>query len=55
MFVGVEPLLQWILTILNFFVNLTMELQFIIPKFLGEAAIQIPYAWYKVSQKKFKQ
>ena len=51
--VGVEPILQWILSIINFFINLTMELQFIIPKLLGEIAIQIPYAFYKISQKKF--
>ena len=51
--VGVEPILQWILTVLNFFINLTMELQYIIPKLLGEIAIQIPYAFYKVGQKTF--
>jgi len=30
-----------------------MELQFIIPKLLGEIAVQVPYAFFKISQKKF--
>jgi hypothetical protein len=51
--VSVEPLLFWILQTLNFFVNLTMELQYILPKFLGNVLIDIPYGIYKVNQKKY--
>ena len=51
--VTVEPLLYWILTILSFFVNLTYELQYIIPRFIGNLLIQIPYGLYKVNQKKY--
>jgi len=52
--VAVEPLLYWILQTLNFFVNLTFELQFILPKFIGAILIDIPYGLYKVGQNKFK-
>jgi len=51
--VTIEPLLFWILGILNFFINLIMELQYIIPKFLGAIMIDIPYSLYKVNQKKY--
>lgn len=51
--VTTEPLLYWILQIINFFVKLTMELQYLIPQFLGYAIIDIPYNLYKVSLKKF--
>ena len=52
--VSLEPLLYWILNILNFFVNLTFELQFLLPKFIGNVLIDIPYNLYKVGQNKFK-
>ena len=51
--VAFEPVLFWILNTLNFFVNLTMELQYIIPKFLGDVVIQIPYGLFKAGQKKY--
>ncbi len=51
--VSIEPVLYWILTTLNFFVTLTMELQYIIPKFLGDTIVNVPYGLYKVGQKKF--
>jgi hypothetical protein len=51
--VSVEPLLFWVLKTLNFFVNLTMELQYIIPKFLGNVIINVPYGLYKVNQNRF--
>ena len=51
--VSLEPLLFWILSVLNFFIDFTMELQYIIPKFLGACLIDIPYSIYKVNQKKY--
>lgn len=51
--VSIEPILYWILTILNFFINMTMELQYILPKFLGAIIIDIPYGIFKLNQKKF--
>ena len=51
--VSTEQVLYWILSTLNFFVTLTMELQYIIPKFLGDIIVNVPYGLYKVEQKKF--
>ncbi len=52
--VTLEPILYWTLGILNFFINLTMELQYIIPKFIGNMIVNVPYGLYKVNQKKYK-
>jgi hypothetical protein len=52
--VSIEPILFWILSTINFFIDLTMQLQFILPKFLGSIIIDIPYNLYKTNQKKFK-
>lgn len=51
--VAFEPLLFWILNIIDFFVTLTMEFQYILPKFLGQIAINVPYGIYKVNQKEY--
>ncbi len=51
--VCLEPILYWILQTLNFFVTLILELQFLIPKFLGSVVIDIPYSLFKVNQKKY--
>lgn len=51
--VTLEPILYWVLSTLNFFINLTFELQFLIPKLLGGALIDVPYGLYKSSQKKY--
>ena len=53
--VTIEPLLEWILGILEFFMTLTMELQYIIPKFIGQMLMRVPYGLYKVNQKKYKK
>ena len=51
--VSLDPILFWILGIIQFFINLTMELQFIVPQLIGTAIIDISYAYLKVSQNKF--
>tara|TARA_Y100000590_G_scaffold163231_2_gene187142 strand:- start:1645 stop:2247 length:603 start_codon:yes stop_codon:yes gene_type:complete len=48
-----EPLLYWILSIIQFFVTLTMELQFLVPQFIGKAMVDIPYAFMKISENRF--
>jgi len=50
-----EPLMYWILEILNLFITFTMELQYIVPKFIGTRLIDIPYAMFKINQKKYKK
>jgi hypothetical protein len=49
----VEPLLYWLLIIVQFFITLTMKLQFMIPEFLGQIVVNIPYSLLKISEKKF--
>jgi len=49
-----EPFLYWVLGIINFFITLTLELQYILPKFIGTIIIEIPYGLYKANQKKYK-
>ena len=49
-----EPFLYWVLGIINFLIALTLELQYILPKFLGTILVQIPYGFYKANQKKYK-
>jgi len=53
MILVIEPFLFWILQTLNFFINLTMQLQFIIPKFIGYMIVEIPFVLYKINQKKY--
>jgi len=51
--VTAEPLLYWFLSIVEFFITLTMKLQFIIPQFLGQACTGIPYGLMKINEKEF--
>ena len=46
-----EPLLSWVLGVLQFFVSMTMQLQYLIPQFLGQALTSIPYGLLKVDEK----
>ena len=51
--VTIEPVLYWVLGIVQFFVNLTMELQFVVPQLLAVLLTNVPYGLFKVSQKRF--
>lgn len=50
-----EPIIYGILMVLSLFVNITLQLQFIIPGILGRISIDIPYNLYMVEQNKFKE
>lgn len=50
-----EPLLSWINSIFLFFLTLTMQLQFILPQFLGEFLVNSIAVRAYLSDKKFKQ
>ena len=52
--VVIDPLLYWVLTIIDFFITLTMRLQFLIPQFIGTSLIDIPYALMKINENKFE-
>jgi hypothetical protein len=49
----IDPLLQFLLSIIEFYILFTRQLQFIIIQFFGSAIVDIPYALYKLSTKKF--
>ena len=49
----IEPLLYWFLTIVQFFITLTVRLQFLIPQFIGTLIIDVPYSLMKVNEKKY--
>jgi hypothetical protein len=48
-----DPLINAIMTAINFFVTLTMEFQFIFCQLLGTIAISIPSNLHSISKKKF--
>jgi len=49
-----EPLIMQILTIINFFTNLTLQLQFILPQFIGSILIDIPFTIQRLQEKEFE-
>ena len=53
--VALDPILFFILKTLQFFLNVTMRLQFIIPQLLGNAFVNIPFAFLKVNENTFKK
>lgn len=48
-----EPLLDWMLGIVQFFITMTMRFQFILPQLLGQLIVDVPYALMKIEEKKF--
>jgi hypothetical protein len=53
--VVVDPIISWIMTSFQFFITLTMELQYMLPQFLGHIAVTIPTNLYNISFKKFSR
>lgn len=51
----VDQLIYPILEVLQFFVNMTVRVQFIIPNILGRLVIGIPNVLYMINKKKFIQ
>jgi len=49
----IEPILYFILGIVSFFIFFTQQLQFIFIQFFANSLINIPYTWYRLSQKTF--
>jgi hypothetical protein len=50
-----EPFIYFFLNIIQFFTNLTMQLQFLIPQFIGSYIAQTPFDYRWLSKKKFKE
>jgi hypothetical protein len=49
-----HPIISWLLGIINFFVTLTMKLQFLLPQLLGTLLIKYPYYFKKVDSNTYK-
>ena len=49
-----EPLLMQILQITSFFTTLTLQLQFILPQFIGSAIVEIPFTIAMLRLKTFE-
>ena len=50
----VEPFIMQVLSITQFFTNLTMQLQFIIPQFIGSLIIEVPFTIERLREKKYE-
>lgn len=53
--VMMEPFFYQILSIIQFFTNMTMQLQFIIPQFVGSFIADIPFTLQRLGEKRFDQ
>jgi len=49
-----EPFIIQVLTITTFFTNLTMQLQFIVPQFIGGMIIEIPFSIQRLREKEYE-
>ena len=49
-----EPFLMEILSITSFFTSLTMQLQFIIPQFIGSVIVEIPFTIQRLREKEYE-
>jgi hypothetical protein len=49
-----EPLFYQILAIISFFTTLTLQLQFIVPQFLGGFIMEVPFAVQRLREKEFE-
>ena len=49
-----EPFILQVLTITQFFTNLTMQLQFIIPQFVGSFIIEVPFSIQRLREKEYE-
>lgn len=51
--VAVDPIITWIMSTIQIFITLTMQLQFMIPQFFGHIIVAIPANLKSVSLKRF--
>jgi hypothetical protein len=50
-----EPFFYQILSVIQFFTNMTMQLQFILPQFLGSLIADVPFTLQRLGEKRFDQ
>jgi hypothetical protein len=51
----IEPFFYQILGIIQFFTNMTMQLQFILPQFVGSLIAETPFVLRRLGEKRFDQ
>uniref|UniRef100_A0A6C0K217 Uncharacterized protein n=1 Tax=viral metagenome TaxID=1070528 RepID=A0A6C0K217_9ZZZZ len=49
-----EPLFMQVLQIISFFTTLTLQLQFIVPQFIGSFIIEVPFTIQRLREKEFE-
>jgi hypothetical protein len=49
-----EPFIMQVLTVTTFFTNLTMQLQFIVPQFIGGMIIEVPFTIQRLREKEYE-
>lgn len=49
-----EPFILQVLAVTAFFTNLTMQLQFIIPQFIGSIIIEVPFTIQRLREKEYE-
>ena len=50
-----EPFFYQVLSIVQFFTNMTLQLQFIIPSFIGSLIADVPFTLQRLGEKRFDQ
>jgi hypothetical protein len=49
-----EPFFMQILQIISFFTTLTLQIQFILPQFIGSMIIEVPFTIQRLQEKTFE-
>lgn len=53
--VMLEPFFYQVLSIIQFFTNMTLQLQFIIPSFIGSLIADVPFTLQRLGEKRFDE
>jgi hypothetical protein len=48
-----EPIFMQLLTVISFFTTLTLQLQFILPQFIGGMIMEVPFSLQRLREKEF--
>jgi hypothetical protein len=51
--IATEPVLDWAMTIVQFFITMTMQFQFLVPQLLGKVIVALPLDFSTIEENKF--
>jgi hypothetical protein len=51
--IATEPFLDWTMSIVQLFVTMTMQFQFLVPQLLGKLVVALPYGFSTIEENKF--